>query len=405
MKKVLAATFLFTYILSYCQVTVPFRVGNKFGISDESGKMIIPAEYDIIDIMIYGSNGEYVAVRKTSENEAKTTYIVNNKIVLKDTDYHYFSKDKGFITALKLKNPDKIYPRDSYVNNLTDIYTLDGKKVFPSSFRFVNFLENEKKPALKDEILILTNDLNGLYSLIVLNKKTLKISKTFFEGVRKVDSDYKNFPNALSLKYYKDSVGKMLTINFSDGKITSETVADIPSSSNYTSNSYYSTYSEAAGDYHDETKAPPINSSENIITEIKEITESRSRKPFEIPHLKIRNLELSPEYSTIVKEKGKLGYFNNNTKEWILPPKYDEIISTESSCAMCGTYIVRTGNIYNIWEIGNNKKEILKGNFEMLPIFKKRNYGREGFHLIQLFDKDGKLFSYANQDGSVYYKQ
>lgn len=406
MKKNLAVTFLFICILFYSQVTVPYRIGNKFGISDESGKMLIPAEYDAIDIMIYGSNGEYVGIRKTSENEAKTTYIVDNKIVLRDTDYHYFGKSQGFINAVKLKSLDRIFSRDSDTNKLTDIYTLDGKKVFNSSFRFVNFLEDEKKPALKEEILVLTNDLNGLYSFFLLNKKTLKISKTFFEGVVKIDTDYKKFPAALSIKYYKDSAGKMLTLNFTNGKIVGEDIADIGSSgySNYSSSSDYSTYSPIPG-YSDGTKSSPVNKNGNMITEMKEVTESRTRKPFDIPQLKVKNLELSPEYSTILKEKGKLGYFNHQTKEWILPPQYDEIISTESFCAICGTYIVRTGNIYNIWEIGNNKKEILKGNFEKLPIFKKRNYGREGFHLIQLFDKEGKLFSYANQDGQVYYKQ
>src|SRR5699024_4086163 len=103
----------------------------------------------------------------------------------------------SFITAVKLKNT-RDFGADDSRNSVTDIYTLNGKKLFEQSFRFVNFIEDEKKAPLKDEILILTNDLNGKYSLLLLNKNTTKVTRTFFENAVDVDTDYDQLPSSFN---------------------------------------------------------------------------------------------------------------------------------------------------------------------------------------------------------------
>src|SRR5690606_7238740 len=119
MHKLLTALFILLSGLCWAQITVPYRVGDKFGLSDENGKMLIPATYDVIDVH---APGEFTA-RKRSANGFKTTYITDNKIRLSDTDYNYFNLDSSFITAVKLKNT-RDFGADDSRNSVTDVYTL-----------------------------------------------------------------------------------------------------------------------------------------------------------------------------------------------------------------------------------------------------------------------------------------
>lgn len=411
MHKLLTALFILLFGLCWAQITVPYRVGDKFGLSDENGKMLIPATYDVIDVH---APGEFTATKR-SANGFKTTYITDNKIRLSDTDYNYFNLDSSFITAVKLKNT-RDFDADDSRNSVTDVYTLHGKKLFEQSFRFVNFIEDEKKPPLKDEILILTNDLNGKYSLLLLNKKTTKVVKTFFENAVDVDTDYDRLPSSFNVKYVlaRETTVNQLTISFENGRIkTQDTKTVSPSSGMGRSVSEsYSSFSPPpppqASAQEGIKSAPkkPEQKSDKIVLEIKTVElNKRYTEPYTDQTLTFVNQKLTPEYANLVKVNEKWGYFGNQTKNWILPPAYDEIILDEGKCVFCSTYVVREGEVYRIIEIENSKQKIFAGKFEKFPHFSKKDFGRKGFQLIQLFDQDGKFFAYANQDGKVYHSK
>ncbi|GAB0156898.1 hypothetical protein CHRYSEOSP005_21650 [Chryseobacterium sp. Alg-005] len=407
MKKRLVFIFFFIYILSFCQITFPYRVGNKYGISDESGKMIIPAEYDVIDVMMYP--GEFTATKQSGEKDFKTTYIVKNKPILKDTDYNFFSIDTGFIIATKIKDLQSYYMSNGSPSySETDVYSLGGKKIFDQSFRYVNFIEDEKKP-LNNEILILTNDRSAKNGLYLLDKKTLKISKTFFEGAEEVKTHYDQFPAIFSIDYYQpDLSGIRLTLNFENGKLTKQATENIQAL-----NPYSSPYRSSAGSYevmpiyNEGIKQPPVKVDDRIINEIKAISDSKKyTEPYNVPVLSVNPRKLSTDYFAIIKENGKLGYMDMRKKEWIIPAEYDEIMTSSSAWGNHDVFIVKKGEVYKILEPGkDNKLFPFKGDYKKIPILKKRNYGMDGFHLVQLYDKEGNLFSYANQDGVIYYKQ
>ena len=62
------------------QVLVPFRVGDKFGLSDLKGQLIYPAEYDKITLRYNDPAGVFYA-----KKENKTTFFYKNIILIKDT--------------------------------------------------------------------------------------------------------------------------------------------------------------------------------------------------------------------------------------------------------------------------------------------------------------------------------
>ncbi len=411
MHKFLTAFLIALFGVSWAQVTVPYRIGDRFGIADENGKLLIPVTFDVIDVH---APGEFTATKR-SANGFKTTYITDNKIRLSDTEYNYFNLDSSFITAVKLKNTGDFGADDSR-NSVTDVYTLSGRKVFGQSYRFVNFIEDEKKPALKDEILILTNDLNGKYSLLLLNKKTMKVTRTFFENAVDVDTDYDRFPVSFNVKYVlaRETTLNQLTITFENGRIKTHNSEPVSPSSGFgrSVSESYSSYSPPPPPHafaQEGIKSPPIipeQKNDNIALEIKMVElNKRYTEPFTDQTMTLVSHKLTKEYANLVKVDGKWGYFGNQTKNWILAPSYDEIILDEGKCVFCSTYVVRVDGVYRIIETENSKQKTYPGKFVKFPHFAKKDFGREGFQLIRLFDEDGKFFAYANQDGKVYYSR
>lgn len=407
MKNILISALLFTCILTYSQVTVPYRVGSKFGISDASGKMIIPAEYDKIDVSTLHP-GEFTASKGSDADRFTSTYIYGNKIVLKDSRYNFFNENYSFVNAVKIDNLHGFYSSQGVGYSSTDVYTLNGKKVFDRSFRDVYYVEDDKKPVLKDEILILLNELNNKYSLVLLDKKTLKVSKTFFENAEKNTTDYKLFPKSFSITYTIPPLSKKkLTINFENGKVKDfyeETLREERPSSGYGS---YSS-SSGSGSYYNEAMKP-YSSGETKpqppVPEMKKISASKKyTEPFSQKKTETEKAELSS--NTVIKTvNGKTGFFDTLKNDWIIPAEYDEITMMSTFCTFCSMYIVKKGKYYQILEFSGNEKKLYEGKFEMLPLLEKKNYGKEGFHLIELYDQNGNFFCYAGQNGVKFYKQ
>lgn len=405
MKRILISALLFTCILAYSQVTVPYRIGNRFGISDASGKMIIPAEYDKIDISTLHP-GEFTASKGNTADSFTSTYIYGNKIVLKDSRYNFFNENYSLVNAVKIDNLQGFYSSEGVGYSTTDVYTLDGKKVFDRSFRNVYYVEDDKKPALKDEILVLLNELNDSYSLILLDKKTLKISRTFFENAQKSTTDYNKFPKSFSITYSTPPLSKKkLTINFENGKVkdfSEEAVREERSSSGYGS------YSSGSGSYYNETIKPyPSEGTkpQQPLPEMKKISASKKyTEPFSRKKTEINKAELSPN-AVLKTVNGKTGFFDTTKNDWIIPAEYDEITMMSTYCAFCSIYIVKKGKHYQILEFNGDEKKLYQAKFEMLPLLEKKNYGKEGFHLIELYDQNGNFFCYADQNGVKFYKQ
>lgn len=398
-NKIYYILFLLSFSLLFSQVYLPYRKGDKYGISDEYGKMFLAPSFDYISVL---TTGKFVGHKKV-ENFYKNSYIVNSKILMKDSDYDYFEDKFNFIIAKK-HNKKEIFDGN---NRKEDVFTFSGKKVFENSFRFVNFLENEKKPALKNEILVLTNNLNGKYTLHLLNKKTATVTKTFFENAIEVDTDFDQFPSQLSIKYViaTESDVQKLDLNFQNGKISAENneITNLDARSVFQRNRGYDAFVEGVKipTYADE---PPVPEGATVQTTYAKLSywEVTSGKP---ETLSFKKEKSSFDYAYLKKENGKFGYFLSSEKQYLIPPKYDEIMIADGHGVFSNGFIVRNAEDFQYLVITNKEQEFITPETKMIPWFFDRDYGKKGFHLFKIFDKNGNFFCYANQEGKLYYSK
>jgi hypothetical protein len=393
--------FLFTiFNFCYSQITVPYRVGDKFGISDENGNIVIKPGFDDIEII---ENGKFLAFTKYGD-DFKKSYISNSNVILKDTDYDYFQEDFGFVRAEKQKH--EVMFGES--GRLTDVYSLSGKNIFDKTFNYVVFVEKQETPALKKEILMLTKDKKGYFSLVLVNKKTALIVKTFFENAILADTDYEKFPTQFGVKYViaRESEMRLLTINFKDGKILtskSEILEDGRKNYDAERSSRSSMYSDAVKIPYEEEIPKEIPNTVNVIKEAQ--IHKRYWDPNTYGKLVFEDKKLTPEYSVMKKQNEKWGYFGVRSNTWIIPPIYDEIFYENSSCVFCEAFVVRTGNKFQFLEKENGKNDFLSPSFELYPHLVRKNFGRDSFYLFKLYNADGKFICYGDSKGKVYYSK
>lgn len=399
--KILFLFALLFSIITFAQtVYVPFKKGNKFGISDEKGKLIMQPEYDDIDVI---DAGKFLAFKKIG-NSFKKTYISKNKVVLKDTDYDYFQENFDFILAEKNTSKAIYGERDK----TTDVYAINGKKIFDKEFNYVVLIEDDKKPALKNEILMLTKDLMGYYSLFLINKKTSKVAKTYFENAILADTFYDQFPNQFIIKYVlaRESTYRNLTLNFKNGEIIEEKNEMINSSIDkyQREGDYYgSSYSEVAKIPYSE-EPPKLLPNTTLV-----MKEARVNKTYWTPNsegkIVFTDKKLSPEYAVLKQQKEKWGYFGVRSNDWIIEPKYDEIFYEDSKCVLCESFVVRSNNKFQFLEKNGNNKTFLSPTFEMYPHLYRKDFGKIGFYLFKLYNADGNFVCYGDGTGKLYYSK
>ncbi len=208
LKFLIFASFL-TNVYSQ-EIGVPYRVGKKFGISNKAGKLFITPDYDLITPDLNG-NDPYYRCYKFNGNELLSSLIYKNKIVIKDKPYHTYYKEGHFFKAYTYVPKQKKSRTLNSVDEFTTLYDVTGKKVFEQEFKSISSItEIDKKSVLK-EVLLLSTDMNNLYSLFVYDLKLKKITRTFFEKSTYLEIRYNNeyWPNDNSiLVTYTDNTNK-----------------------------------------------------------------------------------------------------------------------------------------------------------------------------------------------------
>lgn len=404
--------YLYTFILSVfsisltAQIYVPFRVGDKFGISDENSKLIIPAVFDEISV---GLNNDFTGIKNK-----KASYILNNKILIKDTDFTYFENEGDFVIGVLVKDKDLFRYSNGSPDYLTQyLYSKNGESLLGKSYNNIIVIDGNKKekPALTEKALFLLYSSQNRYSLHLFDKKQKKIVKTFFENSYDVDTNYDQFPKSFSIVYHdKDQSKKNLLINFENGNIKSEKTETLKSVENsYPQGSSYSS-GYAPPPPMEGIKMPPISDKpsipENALEKIGYADSFyRYIEPEKREVLTITYKDASFDYGYLKREKGKTGYFLTKDNQWLIPPVYDEVFSSDGHAIYESGFVVRTGTNYQFLVASSKKQEFITAEFEQFPLFFRRDYGKKGFHLFKLFDKDNNFICYASKDGKIYYKK
>ena len=395
------------------QVYIPYRVGDKFGISDENGKLLVPAKFDKITI---GNNNDFIGYN-FEENAVKTSYILKDKVIITNSDFTDFRFDQPFIVGIKVNDPDNFrFFNDQRSEQTQQLFNEKGEKLLNGIYNTIAALEDDAKPSNNDEVLLLLYSTTTKYSVILYSKKKKSIIKTYIENSRDVDLDYKNFPQSLIVTYFSQNLSEnKLSLTFQDGKIISEKVEKVERLTNNSQNVMLGTSNSSSfspppppsfprGGNQSENK--PEILPENAVAEVKYAENfPYTTKQRDVDILSIKIKKLDPKFAYLKRENNKVGYFLVDKNIYSVPTKYDEIYLTEGHGVFQSAMILKSDNKYEIVVTSNRKEEFKTAKFEMFPLFDKRDYGKPGFQLIKLFDKDNKFFCYASKEGKLYYSK
>jgi hypothetical protein len=203
---VIATTF---YANAQVKILVPYKVGNFYGLSDLSGKLVLPAKYNSIEPI---GEGVYQYINTKFVNDTVQSYggtkevkkrgvrftgvIVGSKIIIENSNHNHFTYlEEGLIVG----------SQETYISKNSNFYTLKGEKLLSenvSKFRIILSPKtgNAKAPA---SIAILAELMNGKVSVFLFDCQKQKLLAPILDEVTgfKIDQNA-SFNNSLVCTYY-----------------------------------------------------------------------------------------------------------------------------------------------------------------------------------------------------------
>ena len=154
--------------ISQNEILVPFRVGDKFGLSDLKGKLVYPAEFEYLKTNELGS---YEASFEGVKEGKSTFFYKGKKIVERTKNTKYKVIRESFITV-------------SEENKGFEIFNFKGEQITDQSYEEMIFCDNLLQRNFYYTCTpIIFKDQNDKLTLQVFNTKTEKFTKTFVENV------------------------------------------------------------------------------------------------------------------------------------------------------------------------------------------------------------------------------
>jgi hypothetical protein len=394
-------------------VSVPFRVGNKFGISDQNGKVLISPQFDIVEIESYKE--AYFQGFTFQENAVLSSFIYKNKIVLSNQKYnnYYLSEDLVLATKYKSGRLSSYHSEgEDYYTEYEHLYTKEGKIIISEDvFRiYVNNVDQEKT---LNQVVISTTDKNKKYSLFLYDKKLKKITKTFFEksDYLKVKFNVENDYRDKSIVYtFKDVTGKGKQIKIDVVKDAIKLI----SSEDFDLNPKRSNNREIGDDYFSDgdlvVEEPGFDEKKEInplaILDIKkiEIKSDFYYLPKKVEEIRSLSDKLNPDYCYILEKDGKKGMYYIHKNALLIPQEYDEIFKIDMP-GHYGGFLLKKNNKYGYYISGMSENYFIEPVFDKIPLIEIQDYFGKNQPLIKLFDENNKFFCYADKSGKLYYSE
>lgn len=426
MRKLLFWVLVWTFAVQIQaqKFYIPYRTGELFGLVDNSGKLIVEPQFDVLELN-YGDNDFWQGYKYKNAN-AFSTLIYKGKIILENQEYGDYHINREFIKAGKYvltPNNTKYEWEDDFYTRY-NLFTYSGKKLFAEDQIDIleSFHEFEKISAEMDDLLIGSFDANERFTLQLYNKKSEKFTRTILSKV-KFEKKFSAADRAVSI-IYNTNDGKRKQIDIQQDKKTFKVNSDkeiepLPDENG----KLLGMENKDRGMWGGEAVPPQRRSKEEYSpqegeTVKKSIREAKykGRKYF----LPKKNSELSftekrfdgrEYYHFSVFKDGKQGLklYNRGEVTEVLPTTYDEIFWGDWDNWLQG-YVLKTGDKYAL--IVRNAKPggqipdiTTEAVFDLFPMVVRMNYGQEGFVLIKLFDENGNFVCYADQSGKKYYSE
>ncbi len=183
-RKISIVLLILIHFSSFSQneILVPFRVGDKFGLSDLKGKLVYPAEFEYFKTNELGS---YEASFEGVKEGRSTFFYKGKKIVERTKKTKYKVIRESFITV-------------SEENKGFEIFNFNGEQITDKSYVEMIFCDNLLQRNFYYTCTpIIFKDQNDKLTLQVFNAKTEKFINTFVENVSSLKLDpydnlYKN---------------------------------------------------------------------------------------------------------------------------------------------------------------------------------------------------------------------
>jgi hypothetical protein len=406
MKFYFSAIFLLMMTVSgYSQkVFVPYRVGDKFGIADEQGSLVLQPAYDILET--FYDAPQLMTGFKIKDNVALSSLIYKNKVILQDQPYNAYYDHNDLIIAVQyFVKGSRVPALNSDVNVRYFLFNLFGKQLLEGDHDHINVYDDLDREKVMNEVLIGAYDMQERFSLFIYDRKLKKISKTIISSTRYVESDdSEQYPhNRLKFDYLDASGNGQRIVLQPEGKsfkVVSKTAVEIQPDRRERFDD-----GGPAVPGMEEPPMPFTASADTILLKMPSIEIRRSfyyllKAPEEIKY-DVRELDRS--YNYIVVKNGKMGLMDARKGTFIVPLAYDTI-SVGEFPGHNGGYVLKNDSTYGLYIYRHPENILIEPVFKMLPLVRQINYSREGFHLIKLYDSNGRFFCYADQTGRMFYR-
>jgi hypothetical protein len=398
-----------TYTFSQT-VYVPYRVGNKFGIADENGKMIIKPQFDILEPH-WKLNHCFYGFTKTDSN-VLSSVIYNNKIIISKQKYDYYYVYHSLILAYEyLIVNKKVLMDGDNVKQRNHLYNSDGVKVLNGNFKTINIYSELDRDGLMNEVIFFTEDVNNKYAVHVYDRKLKKITRTYFNKSNYLEVDHHqsyDYRDTSVTFIYRDVAGKGRKIKLTKKgkafvKVLDKAVVISDTESEYDERV---DMAEVAGDYAERERPKPSISEDSIVLKARKviIKSSPTYKPKEVEEIYFtqETFNINDKYIAVVNRK--VGLKDSRADTFIVKPKYSEIMAGEIH-PQHGGYIMRTGDRYGLYIYNYPNNIIIEPIFDKIALMENVDYFKKDAPLLKLYDQNGKLFCYANQYGKLFYKE
>ncbi len=392
MKLFISLVFMLIKLFLNAQQYVPYKVGDKFGISDWAGNVKLKPEFDFIE---FGDRLNNFIAYKGVDDNVRTSLIYNDKIILKDTRFSSFELFGNNLIVAQMTDTTFGVEKQGSLPKRFRLYNYEGKPVTPQSFKNIYVYYEFMEKDLKEELLFVTDSL-GKHSYRTYDKATGKINRTLVDNVvpNEDGHGYNYFKNnkllikapsvrgqqECTIIYFEDGVFHVKELN-GISEFYHQMVAYEERDSPFNSRGY--TYLK------DEVKSISINKDGNSKPSYEMITS---------------NGGIYDEHLTLYHHGNKKGILNLTKRQVFMPAEYDEIYFGNAG----GTAIYITEKDAKFGMLLTRFKAIdirMREVFDYLPYPVRIEYGRPTYHIVALYDNAGKFLYYANQDGLVYYSE
>lgn len=387
--------------------SVPFRIGDKFGLADTNGKMIIEPQFDILDVGSF-SNNYYFVGYKLKDGIAWSSLIVKDKIIIKDQKYKFYYQYDDLFLAIEYKHDPSGNTNEKKNPEFYSLYNTNGKKISEETFRSLYVIEDIDPEKKLNEMLVGAIHLDKKESIFVYDKKSKKISKILIDKTSHLENNYnwENDYRDLTAEFiYQDQNGKVKKMKINNSGSSLKILSDEPATIEKNRDDYRG-YDDVMVPMEDRAPVPPAVTIDSIILDIRKVEIKRGFYwlPKKVESINITNEKLKKESYYIVSKDGFVGLKLADKEKLIIPVIYHEIMKAESA-GMHGTHILRKDSLYGLFIYRYPEDIIIEPVFDKIPLLAEMNYFKKHEPLLKLYNEDGTFFCYADEHGKLFYKE